>query len=274
MKENKKHIRPRLRQGRYQSHRRWPRQKRIRITQYIVLILVVVLGLSQIKSIYFSSSQPQEKTTETSKQTETKETVDTSNYPSVTIVIDPGHGGYDGGSIGADEQTYEKDLNLEYSLQIGKELETLNPNLHIIYTRTSDTVTWPENEEEDLIARVEFAKEQNAQYFLSVHFNAQEESDDFGYAGFIRKNDTVSKYIYNRIASNLEKQGWSLNTGIGYSDDYPLYVVSEQDIPSLLFEVGYISNYSELQSLLKDGNKKMICKAIAQGYHSYILDHA
>lgn len=44
------------------------------------------------------------------------------------------------------------------ALETGKQLEELNPEIKVIYTRTSDKVTWPEDESEDLKARVEMAK--------------------------------------------------------------------------------------------------------------------
>lgn len=74
-----------------------------------------------------------------------------------TVMIDAGHGGYDGGTIGADG-TCEKDLTLELALETGKQLQKINPDIKVVYTRTSDKITWPEDEVEDLTARVEMAK--------------------------------------------------------------------------------------------------------------------
>ena len=74
-----------------------------------------------------------------------------------TVMIDAGHGGYDGGTV-AEDGTTEKDLTLALALETGKQLKKLNPEIKVVYTRTSDKVTWPEDETEDLKARVKMAK--------------------------------------------------------------------------------------------------------------------
>lgn len=58
-----------------------------------------------------------------------------------TVMIDAGHGGYDGGTI-AEDGTTEKDLTLALALETGKQLKKLNPEIKVVYTRTSDKVTW------------------------------------------------------------------------------------------------------------------------------------
>ena len=80
-----------------------------------------------------------------------------------TVMIDAGHGGYDGGTV-AEDGTTEKDLTLALALETGKQLEELNPEIKVIYTRTSDKVTWPEDESEDLKARVEMAKKESSSF--------------------------------------------------------------------------------------------------------------
>ena len=57
-----------------------------------------------------------------------------------TVMIDAGHGGYDGGTIGADG-TCEKDLTLKLALETGKQLQKINPDIKVVYTRTSDKIT-------------------------------------------------------------------------------------------------------------------------------------
>lgn len=187
-----------------------------------------------------------------------------------TLCIDPGHGGYDAGTIGADG-SYEKDINLEIALAVGKEIEKEEPRIKIIYTRDSDEITWPENEEEDLKARVQFAQENKADYYLSIHMNSNEDPSAFGYESYVRQNDTTSQAIAENIAEELDESGWEYNRGILFVEEYPLYVVSEQTIPSLLFEAGYMSNYQECTDLQQSKNQKIIAKAIAKSYINQIV---
>ena len=57
-------------------------------------------------------------------------------------MIDAGHGGYDVGAEGS-YGDYEKDINLEIALLIGKQLKSYG--YKAVYTRTSDSVSWPNN---------------------------------------------------------------------------------------------------------------------------------
>ncbi len=187
-----------------------------------------------------------------------------------TVVIDPGHGGYDVGSIGYDG-SYEKDLTLSIALRTGRKLKELNPDINVVYTRSNDTVDWADNEEDDLIGRVIFANEQNADYFLSIHLNASENTAAYGYNAFIRSNDPASETIANSIDNNLTEENWLYNRGLEYTNSYPLYVVDNLDIPSMLFEVGFITNPQECADLKKVSNQELIAECIANAYNDYIV---
>lgn len=250
------------RQYRYKK-RRFSKRKIKQFTVLALVIAIVGLGL-------FHPSNNQTTTTSNNNHSKQEEVVDTSNYPSATVVIDPGHGGYDSGTIGADG-TYEKDLTLTYGLEIGKQLQELNPNLNILYTRDSDEVTWPENEDDDLKARVKFSEDNNAQYYLSIHFNSMEDNSAHGYFAYVRSEDNASADIYNNIVTNIEALDWSKNNELQYVDTYPLYVVSEQKIPAMLLELGHLSNYEETLSLKRKSNIKDLSHAIAKAYSDYIL---
>lgn len=81
-----------------------------------------------------------------------------------TIVIDPGHGGSDGGAVGVAE-VLEKDLNLKVSRHFARELQAAFPDVRIVFTRDSDT--YPTLEERSALANRE-----SADLFISIHFNA------------------------------------------------------------------------------------------------------
>ena len=118
-----------------------------------------------------------------------------------TVMIDAGHGGYDGGTI-AEDGTTEKDLTLALALETGKQLKKLNPEIKVVYTRTSDKVTWPEDETEDLKARVKMAKKEKADYFFSFHINSNEDPTCSGYVSYIRQDDKASEQITEYICKN------------------------------------------------------------------------
>lgn len=189
----------------------------------------------------------------------------------VVVMIDPGHGGYDGGTVAADSETLEKDLTLMYAKKIGAQIEKLDSSIEVLYTRNSDKVSWARDDEDaDLKRRVIIAKKRHADYFLSIHMNSSEDTSMEGYAAFVRPKDKASKKIYKIIAKNLKKAGYEADNGLTTTDQYPLYVVSKQKIPAMLFEVGYISNSTELKQLKKKKVVKAYAKAIAAAYVQYI----
>lgn len=192
-----------------------------------------------------------------------------SKIPDAIVMIDPGHGGYDSGAIGYDG-TMEKDLALSIAKKTGKKLMELNPKIQVIYTRESDEVSWPSDEVQDLRTRVKMAENQNADYFLSIHLNSNYYTGLYGYTSYVRSNDSASKQISRSVANYLDEAGWEVDLGTETTDLYPLYVVDQLEIPSLLFEAGFISNPSELEELKLDENQDLIANALANAYYQYI----
>ncbi|MBR2420181.1 MAG: N-acetylmuramoyl-L-alanine amidase, partial [Rikenellaceae bacterium] len=91
----------------------------------------------------------------------------------MTIVIDPGHGGYDPGAVGMlnGKQYRECDIALSVALKVGRMIEKNMPQVNVIYTRASDK-HWSTNKTRDLQARVDIANKADASLFLSIHCNA------------------------------------------------------------------------------------------------------
>jgi N-acetylmuramoyl-L-alanine amidase len=187
----------------------------------------------------------------------------------VVVVIDPGHGGYDTGAI-ADDGTKEKDLALSLALKIGEKLEAENSNITVVYTRSSDSVSWPSNESEDLKERVAIAEEAGADYYLSIHLNSADDTSAYGYCAYVKDSDDASKKIASMIADNLDAAGWEYNRGTQTTENQSLYVVDQLSIPSMLFEAGFITNETELADLQDSDNQDTIAAAIAKAYSDYI----
>lgn len=147
-------------------------------------------------------------------------------------MIDPGHGGYDSGAVGADNATYEKDITMKIAYKVGQQIQSLDPEIGILFTRTDDNVSWPADETADLLARITMAQEQNADYFLSIHLNSSTNPEAYGYHSFVRSNDPFSQDVADRIAANLEKNKYSYDRETVFTDQTPLMVVDNLSIPS------------------------------------------
>jgi N-acetylmuramoyl-L-alanine amidase len=88
-----------------------------------------------------------------------------------TIVIDPGHGGFDPGTHGLIAK--EKDIALAISLQLGKLLQQAYPGLRIVYTRTTDIMPGNKTTVPDGIRyRAELANRSGGDLFICVHCNS------------------------------------------------------------------------------------------------------
>ncbi|MGB0525404.1 MAG: N-acetylmuramoyl-L-alanine amidase family protein [Flammeovirgaceae bacterium] len=93
-----------------------------------------------------------------------------------TVVIDAGHGGKDPGCLGS--HSMEKNIALDVALQLGKLIERLQPDIHVIYTRTSDTFI-------PLERRADIANKAGADLFISIHCNAHQSKEKFGTETYI-----------------------------------------------------------------------------------------
>jgi len=88
-----------------------------------------------------------------------------------TLIIDPGHGGFDGGARG--NFSNEADVSLSVSLKLGKAIEREFPDIKIIYTRTTDIM--PGNKrtkDEGLHYRADLANSSGGDLFIAVHCNS------------------------------------------------------------------------------------------------------
>lgn len=169
------------------------------------------------------------------------------------------HGGYDVGAEGS-YGDYEKDINLEIALLIGKQLKSYGNKA--VYTRTSDSVSWPNNNKKDLQARCDLAKKKNADFFVSIHLNSSEYEAN-GYEIYCDFNNKNTLKVSNSILKQLDKLDYSTNRGLLDTNETPLYVVKNNKVDAILIETGFISDDSDLYYLKNYTNN--IAIAIAAG---------
>lgn len=248
------------------------RKKKRKLRTWVKVVLVLLCAC-MIWAIARPFLQKEEHAT-LQNETVTKEYVTDTD---VTIMIDAGHGGMDGGATSLSDKS-EKDYTLEYAKQIGTDIQKLNPNIKVAYTRESDEVPW-ENvysanyELDDLNGRTRVLNVANPDYILSVHFNSREDASEYGYESYVRGSDSASDTIYTYIAKNLEAIPWSKNNGCWSTEGYPLQIVDLVQSPSMLLELGYLTNKNDVDALDNESTKNKICMAIAKAYCQYIKDN-
>lgn len=181
------------------------------------------------------------------------------------IILDAGHGGFDGGAV-AQDGTIEKDINLNIALSLEKMLK--QSGFEVIMTRTEDTSTEdnsgdkiPSKKKSDLKNRLLLMKKYEDAIFVSIHLNKFTTSAASGSQIFYSGNDGDSKIlgelIQNSIISKVQKD----NTRVNKKATSSTYILHNATVPAVLVECGFLSNSSDLK-LLKNKeyqNKMAFC---------------
>lgn len=180
------------------------------------------------------------------------------------IVLDPGHGGYDTGSISYDG-VYEKEITLDITRKVGARLE--EEGYEVVYTRTDDEVIWPSDNKEDLQTRIDIAKEADADYFISLHTNASSGYDDgaYGFEIYLDGSDETINAMAEQLGNNLESLQYSQNRGIKTTEDYSLYVIDQNPVPAMLLELGFITDSEEVDYMVSEQGQEALATSIANG---------
>jgi N-acetylmuramoyl-L-alanine amidase len=171
-----------------------------------------------------------------------------------TILLDPGHGGADPGAIGMDGTTYEKSVALNFSSKMKTSLE--NNGYKVIMTRTGDTRCGTSTASTDLQCRVTLGNNNNADLFISVHANWAYASSAYGMETYYNSTNTYdgnmnpypaeSKRLAQLLHNNIRPQMNVYDRGVRNAN---LYVNRMANMPSVLLELGFLSNSSDLGKL-------------------------
>jgi len=214
------------------------------------------------------------------------------------IVIDPGHGGHDTGTIGPNGLE-EKDLVLEVGRRLGKLLET-RLGAEVVYTRRNDTFI-------PLETRTAIANQERADLFISIHANSSRDPDARGvetyYLNFssspgalevaARENAVSEKSIYElqdlvkkialkeKIEESREFAGdvqESLHSGLAAKSPAirnrgvkkaPFIVLIGANMPSILAEISFVSNPTDEHRLRTSDYRQRIAESLYRGIAKY-----
>lgn len=184
------------------------------------------------------------------------------------ILIDPGHGGIDGGAK-SKNGTIEKNINLEISEKLKKNLE--NNGYEVYMTRDSDTQL-DEKKASDLNERCKMKKDTKCDIFISIHQNMFPQSNCFGAQVWYSANENSSLLAEN-IQSSLKETIQDNNKRIAKAakDEYRI-LRDKYEGACVLVECGFLSNYDEEQRLKNDMHQNKIVEAITKGIQQYFKD--
>lgn len=190
------------------------------------------------------------------------------------VVIDPGHGGVDPGAVGPGG-TREKDVTLAVSLRLARLLEAAGAR--VILTRETDTdLSTPgkslaARKREDLDNRLELAKDNQAQLYLSIQANAFG-SVWTGAQTFYHPESAAGGRLAKGIQAELRRVMGNTTRQAKALDPYILRRLQEMDVPAAMVEVGFLSNPGEERLLGDPEYQERLAYAICAGVVRYLAE--
>lgn len=187
------------------------------------------------------------------------------------ILVDPGHGGEDGGAVGR-SGALEKDLNLAISLKLRDVL--VSEGYQVIMTREEDKSLHSEDaknnkKRSDLNNRVYLSRNYPEATFVSIHMNSYEKSPQKGAQVFYSKNNPKSKALGELIQDTLKTEVDPENRRLAKQAESNIFLMKEIKNTACLVECGFVS-HTEEEALLKTPEyQDKLAKAIASGIKKF-----
>lgn len=175
------------------------------------------------------------------------------------IIIDPGHGGIDGGCVSGD--VVEKDINRMIAARVVVKLEEMGYQAEL--AREGDVYI-------DKLDRVENANARNALLYVSIHQNFCEDDSVAGIETWYDGSD--SGRDSGRLAQLIQQETVRATGAVSRElvSESELCVTSKSNMPSCLIETGFLSNREECNKLITAEYRDQLAAGIAEGIDSYL----
>lgn len=188
----------------------------------------------------------------------------------LSVVLDPGHGGYDGGARARDSGVWEKELNL----QIARAVETAlaERGAAVTLTRTQDICLSDEGsgkarKRADLQKRLDLAQNVGADVFLSIHLNEYRDRSESGPQVYYQRGADAGRLLAGCLQEALVTVLAPARIRSANAGDY--YVLRNTKLPAALVECGFLSNAQEEKLLLDEAYHRRIAQAVADGLENW-----
>lgn len=186
------------------------------------------------------------------------------------ILVDPGHGGYDGGARARDSGTWEKEINLAVALEVEKALKA--QGAEVVLTRRADVDLCDDapqgktKKRQDMERRVAMGREHQADLVLSIHMNEYRDRTQSGPQVFYRKECEQGRLLAGCMQQALIQGLSPARERAALPGDY---FILQLPVPSVLIECGFLSNAAEEKQLLTKTYQERLGQAVAQGVITY-----
>lgn len=192
----------------------------------------------------------------------------------ITVVLDAGHGGEDGGAVAGDG-AQEKDLNLAIALKLRPLLES--SGIRVVMVRDSDCSigdssleTVKERKVSDLHNRLQLAQQEPDAFFLSIHQNHYEEPQYYGTQVFYSPNHPDSQLLAESIQASVTEKIQPENTRECKEAGNSIYLLWNLQSPAVIVECGFLSNPSEAKQLQDSSYQTQMAFSIWSGFLNYL----
>ncbi|UYO34592.1 N-acetylmuramoyl-L-alanine amidase [Bacillus zhangzhouensis] len=172
-----------------------------------------------------------------------------------TIVLDPGHGGKDSGTIGADG-AFEKNITIKTANLLAGKLRASGANVYL--TRSDDTFI-------SLQSRVATSHYRNADAFISLHYDSFMDQSVRGSTAYYY-HAAKDQHLASSVHSEVAKRSQIPDKGVKFGD---YFVLRENKRPSLLYELGYLSNPQEEAIIYSASYQERVTEGMTEGLKQY-----
>ncbi|WP_297630653.1 N-acetylmuramoyl-L-alanine amidase [uncultured Clostridium sp.] len=220
-----------------------------KVSKYIVLVLIFIVIGTSMK--VFATEDEFEYREEEGLQR--------------VILIDPGHGGSDGGAT-SKNGILEKDLNLKIALKLKEELKC--KGYEVFLTREKDEEL-SKKKRDDLYLRCKMKKEVKSAVFISIHQNKFGKTNCKGaqlWHASNKKSKELANYVQESIKVNLQKD----NERIPKDAKQSFFILKDGNKEAnVILECGFISNEEDEKSLSDEVYQNKLTNSIAKGIDNY-----
>lgn len=195
-----------------------------------------------------------------------------SGLTELRVLIDPGHGGVDGGTRDS-QDNLEKQINLLISLRLRDHL--CQSGLHVILSRETDRDLAPFSlmgqgrHLRDLMARIRKARENQCQFLVSIHCDWSENQYKQGARVFYYPSALHGRRLADLIQVELNK----LNLSERKASPGDFFILKQQGVTGVIVEVGMLSNHHEAEMLQSPSYQEQLALAIARGILNFCRNY-
>lgn len=195
-----------------------------------------------------------------------------SSVTGITVVLDAGHGGIDGGVTGVNTGVKESDLNLAVVKKLEKCLK--DGGMNVILTRKSSGglygVAMGGFKKRDMKKRKEIIVENKPDVVLSVHMNKCPYPSRRGGQVFYRKDSENGKLLAQSVQESLNGLEESTRDFSPLTGDY--FILNCSETPSVIIECGFLSNAEDEKLLTDEEYQDKLAYSIFKGLVGYLSD--